>query len=332
MATQKVKLLYVLEFLARESDENHPINAEKILAFLEEKGIHCERKSIYSDIKVLREYGYDILSTKGNQNGYFLASRTFETVEIQLLADAVESAKFISPKKTEQLLQKILLFTSRAHSEEIQTHCHVESSPKAANEEIYYHIDKLSRAIREQKKIHVLYRRHKADKANASNFYDKEYTVSPYAMIWSNDCYYLVANYEKYDDLMVLRIDRIRSMDIVEGESARHFKEVSEYTEVFDSADYAKKHFNMYAGSTEPVEMICQNDVIEQVIDQFGDHIHLYCVDEAHFGMQAEIAVNDGLIAWLLQFGTRIEVKKPEYLKKLLLKRVTEIQNLYSKV
>lgn len=330
MANQKLKLLYVLEILHRESDENHPVNAEKILKFLEEKGIHCERKSVYSDINVLKEYGYDILCAKGNQNGYFLASREFEAVEIQLLADAVESAKFISPKKTEQLLQKVLLMTSEAHAKEIKTHCHVESSPKAVNEEIYYHIDKLSRAIREECKIHVIYRRHKAGHANALEVYDKEYVLSPYAMIWSNDYYYLVANYEKYNDLMVLRIDRIRSMEILKDEKCRHFSEVSEYKDFFDSADYARKHFNMYAGESEPVEMVCQNETIEQVLDRFGDNIHFYGVDDEHFGMQTDIAVNDGLIAWLLQFGARIEVKKPEYLKKMLLKRVEEIKKLYS--
>lgn len=330
MANQKLKLLYVLEILKRESDENHPVNADKILSSLEEQGIHCERKSIYSDIAVLKEYGFDILCNKGNQNGYFLASREFESVEIQLLCDAVESAKFISKKKTEQLLQKILKMTSEAHAKEIRTHFHVSSCPKKENEEIYYHIDKLTRAIEAEQKIHVLYRRHQVSKGNALSFYDKEYVLSPYAMLWSNEYYYLVANYEKYNDLMVLRVDRIRSMEILEGEKVRPHKEVSPYQDSFDSADYARKHFNMYAGESEPVELICQNETIEQVLDRFGDKVHFYGVDEERFGMQAEMAVNDGLIAWLLQFGAKIKVKKPEYLKKMILKRVNELQELYS--
>ena len=205
----------------------------------------------------------------------------------------------------------------------------MENRPKTNNEEIYYHIDKLNRAIQSGWQVELTYRRRVIGDQNAVEYEEKRHKISPYAMIWSDDHYYLVGNNEKYDNLMVLRLDRIRRLEILEGERVRPFSEVSPYKNFFDSADYAKKHFNMFAGNTEHVELICKNDLIEQVLDKFGENIRVYRVNEDKFGVAADIAVNEGLVAWLMQFGARVQVKKPQSLKNMLLSRIDEIKGVY---
>ncbi len=329
MANSKLKLLYILELLYNESDEEHPIDTERILLYLRNHSIECERKSIYSDITVLKEFGLDILLSKGASGGYFLASRDFEVAEIRLLCDAVQAAGFISPKKSRHLIDKILTLVSAPQARQIKSQVYVDNRPKSANEEIYYHIDKLNRAIQNGKQVQVLYRRRKITDQNAVEYDDRLHTVSPYAMIWADDHYYLVCNKAKYDNLMVLRIDRIKKLEILENERARHFSEVSPYKNSFDSADYAKRHLHMFSGTPEGVELICQNDLLEQVLDRFGEDVRLYRAGEDKFGLRTQAAVNDGLVAWIMQFGAKVRVKKPDSLKKLLFEKAREIESVY---
>lgn len=329
MANHKLKMLHILDLLRTQSDESNPVDIEQILLYLENHGIRCERKSVYNDISVLNEFGYDILYTKAPKNGYFLASRDFESAEIRLLCDAVQAANFISPKKSEQLMEKILKLLSCKQAKVIKAQVHVENRPKSTNEEIYYHIDKLNRAIQTGKKVTILYRRRIISDQNSVEYEEREHVVSPYAMIWSDDHYYLVGNNEKYDNLMVLRVDRIRYLIVSDTEPVRPFSEVSPYKNYFDSADYAKTHFNMFSGTPERIELICKKELIEQVLDRFGETVEIRRAGEDKFLLRADAAVSEGLLAWIMQFGSKIQIKKPERLKKMLLDKTKEIRSVY---
>lgn len=329
MANHKLKMLHILDLLRTQSDESNPVDIEQILLYLENHGIRCERKSVYNDISVLNEFGYDILYTKAPKNGYFLASRDFESAEIRLLCDAVQAANFISPKKSEQLMEKILKLLSCKQAKVIKAQVHVENRPKSTNEEIYYHIDKLNRAIQTGKKVTILYRRRIIADQNSVEYEEREHVVSPYAMIWSDDHYYLVGNNEKYDNLMVLRVDRIRYLIVSDTEPVRPFSEVSPYKNYFDSADYAKTHFNMFSGTPERIELICKKELIEQVLDRFGETVEIRRAGEDKFLLRADAAVSEGLLAWIMQFGSKIQIKKPERLKKMLLDKTKEIRSVY---
>ncbi len=329
MANSKLKLLYILELLYKESDENNPVDTDRILLYLRNHNLECERKSVYSDIAVLKDFGFDILLSKGASGGYFLASREFETAEIRLLCDAVQAAGFISLKKSRQLIDKILTLLSAPQAAQIKSQVYVDNRPKSANEEIYYHVDKLNRAIQNGWQVQALYRHRKITDQNEVEYDERAHVVSPYAMIWADDHYYLVCNKAKYNNLMVLRIDRIKKLEVLEGTRVRPFSEVSPYKTSFDSADYAKRHFHMFSGTPENVELICQNDLIEQVLDRFGEDVRLYRAGEEKFGLRTQAAVNDGLAAWIMQFGSKIRVKKPENLKKMLLDKAQEIESVY---
>lgn len=328
MANHKLKLLYILKQLTDESDDLHPINAEQILQNLSAHGIPCERKSVYSDIAVLKDFGYDIRYTKQPCKGYILATRHFETTEIQLLCDAIGAANFIPPSKSKELTEKILSLLNQNQAEEAKRLAHVQNSVKSANEQIYDHITDLNYAIRWEKKVTLLYRRRIIGTANAVEYEEREHTVSPYALIWSDDHYYLVGNHTKYDNLMVLRVDRIRKLSVL-AEGARPFSEVSPYTEFFDSADYARKHFNMFSGMPEQIELVCKNELIEPILDRFGDDVRITRYSNDRFVLTAEVAIGEGLLSWILQFGAKIQIRKPDILRKMLADKIREIREAY---
>lgn len=237
---QKLKLLYIVKILTQLTDEEHPMSATEICERLAECGVTAERKSIYNDIECLVSFGYDIIFTRTPKNGYFLASREFELPEIFLLCDAVRTAKFISEKKTRELTAKLDGLISKYQSKRNIHGIYIDSSNKTHNEELFYNIDSINTAITEGKKIKFTYSKRVLQEGKNIITESKTRIVSPYAMTWQFDYYYLIGNYEKYDNLMNLRIDRIHSVEILD-EPIRHFSEVSDYSDTFDVADYTKK-------------------------------------------------------------------------------------------
>ncbi len=310
----KLKLLYLADIFEQKTDEEHSLSANELVNELEKLGVTAERKSIYKDIDVLKEYGYDIIHSSEKSNaGYFLGGRKFELAELRLLSDAVQAANFISQKKTKLLLSKIESFASESDAAILHSQVYVDNRPKCKNEEIYYNISKLDEAITAKKKATFSYTRRKITEEFKTSKEDKVFTVSPYALIWSDDHYYLVCNNEKYDNLMHLRIDKIKNVTMSE-EKSRPFSQVSSYKKYFDSADYASKLFNMYSGEQKPVELICKNELLEPMLDRFGENIKIQKSDSDSFTLRTNAAVSDGLAAWVVQFGGRVTVKKPNEL------------------
>lgn len=326
---QKLKLLYILKFLQENTDENHIAHAEDIKLYLLNRGIAAERKSIYSDISILIDFGYDIIKSNGSGGGYFLASRDFELAELRLLSDAVQAANFISAKKTKQLLNKIFTLTSAEQAKKIKSQVYVDNRPKCKNEELYYTIDKLDRAINDNRKVKIIYRRRILSDNPDQAYEEKEHIISPYSLIWSSDHYYLVGNKEKYDNLMIMRIDRIKHTEIIDDSFSRPFSEVSPYKFSFDSADYASKHFGMFSGEPKPISLLCSNEIVENVLDRFGEDANIHKNGPSKFVLNANSAVNDGLVSWIIQFGGKIQVTSPNELKNMVLKRAEEIKSAY---
>lgn len=325
----KLKLLYIKDYLEKNSDEDHPVSVEILSDMLEEKGISCERKSIYSDVKALKEYGVDIASVKKPVSGYAVLSREFEVPEIRLLIDAVQAADFITPKKTRELIDKIGSLCSFHQSKTLHKQVYIDNRVKCTNEEIYYNIDVLSRAIQQRKKVSFIYYKRKINDGEKVIFSDeREFTVSPYALIWSNDHYYLVSNNEKYDNLMHTRIDRMKKVQITE-ETARNFSEVSEYKNYFDVADYSSKSFNMYSGDTQRLVLSCDNSILEEIIDRFGTEGIRADKDESRFILSSQCVISEGLASWVMQFGNKAQVIEPKHLREDVKKKAQEIAEMY---
>lgn len=325
----KLKLLYLADILKKKTDENNYLAATEICDELAKLDIPAERKSIYKDIEILREYGFDIIHTGSkNRGGYFMGAREFELAEIRLLSDAVQAANFISPKKTKQLVEKIESFASESQAKVLHSQVYVDNRPKCKNEEIYYTINLLDEAISQGVKVSFLYTKRKITDEFKTAKEEKQFKVSPFALIWSDDHYYLVCNNEKYDNLMHLRIDKIKKLEVLD-ERGRHFSEVSDYKTSFDSADYASKLFNMFSGEPKPIELVCNNDVLDPILDRFGENVRIQKVDDEHFLIRTNAVVSQGLVSWILGFGNRVKVRTPNDLIYDVTKNAQEIVELY---
>lgn len=325
---QKVKLLYIIKILTELTDEEHPLSATEICQKLAEYDITAERKAIYDDINCLIDFGFDIIVTRVPKNGYFLASREFELPEIFLLGDAVRTADFISEKKTRELIKKLDKMLSKYQAKRSLNAIYIDSSNKTRNEEIFYNIDRINTAISEGKKITFKYgKRILAENREIITEY-KTRTVSPYAMTWQDDHYYLIGNYDKYDNLMNLRVDRIKSVQIT-NEPIRHFSEVSNYRDAFDVADYTKKLFGMFGGETVDIKLRCSSTMLEQVNDRFGEDIFITNVTDSHFDFSAKAAISEGLVTWIMNYGDKIEVLKPIELRQKIADRAQKILEIY---
>ena len=327
---QKVKLLYIIKILTELTDEEHPLSATEICEKLASYYITAERKAIYDDINCLIDFGYDIIQTRTPKNGYFLASRDFELPEVFLLCDAVRTAKFISEKKTRELTKKLDKLLSVYQVKRGLRGIYIDSSSKTHNEELFYNIDQINSAIEQGKKVKFTYSKKILREGKQIITESKERVVSPYAMTWQFDYYYLIGNYDKYNNLMNLRIDRIHKVEITD-EPIRHFSEVSDYHDKFDVADYTKKLFGMFGGNTQEVKLRCNNEILEQVTDRFGDSIFITNVTETTFDFAVKAAVSDALVTWITNYSDMIEVIRPQELRDKIVDRANEILKVYKK-
>ena len=325
---KKLKLLYILDILKKHSDEEHPLNANDIVFHLENFGIEAERKSVYNDISALEEYGYDIIKSSGAKVGWFLGEREFEESEIYLLADAVRAAKFISKKKTRQLVSKLDSMLSEHQVKSRLDSVYFGMPEKCSNEELYYNIDKINDAIKQKKQINLTYTTLKFTNDRKVENRSKVMTINPYALVWQEDHYYLVGNHSKYDNLLHLRLDRINRVTITEN-PARHFSLVCEYKDFFDIADYTNKIFGMHSGKIEDIEFSCDKSITEQVLDRFSQNIFIKNVTDTHFDFTVKGAISEALVTFIINYGNKLKVKKPEQLKQMVRNRAEQILEIY---
>lgn len=325
---QRLKILYILDFLKRESDEEHPVTAADICEYLDSQGIAAERKSVYADISALTDYGADIVRS-GSPRGWFLASREFEEPEIYLLADAVRTAGFISAAKTRELVKKLDSFVSRYQAQKRENRVYFFSCAKSVNEEIFYSIDKINRAVSEKKKIRFEYVNRVLSPDRTIEKQKREMLISPYALTWQDDHYYVIGNYEKYDNLIHLRLDRMYKVEITDMPQ-RHFSEVSEYTDYFDTPDYTAKLFGMHGGEIYDIELKCSKKITEQVADRFGEDIFIKKVTDEDFCFTVRAALSDALVSWVISYGDRVKVLEPQILRDMVVNRTENVLGLYN--
>ncbi len=325
--SRKIKIFEILHILKEETDEDHYINAPEICSILAKKGIKCERKSVYSDIDCLIEAGYDIDKAK---KGYHLLEREFEIPELCFLSDAVRSAPFITQSRADKLVGKLETFCSRFQRKYISNMVYVNSNRKCKNNMVYICINNLYEAIKTDHKAIIEYKKTEF-KNNRPCEEIKEFKISPYAMIWSGDNYYLVCNNDTKENLMHLRIDRILSVKIAE-EFRRSFTKFTGYHKEFDVADYADKTFNAFSGERKKVELICDTEIYEMVYDRLGSGADYIMLDDKRIMVVFEAAVSEGLVNWILPYGASIYIKGPEILKSMFKNKLNDISEFQTKV
>ncbi|MCR5251083.1 MAG: WYL domain-containing protein [Lachnospiraceae bacterium] len=319
---QKLKLLYLLKYLSEESDEQHPLSTRVLIEKLAADGIAVERKTIYSDIQALCDFGYDILQDPSRQNGgYYLASRDFELAELKMLVDMVQASRFLSVKKSRELIKKLEGMAGRYEAGEMQRSVYVAERAKSSNESIYYAVDAIHRAISHRKGITFRYMEYTVDKAWQLKRGGGIYRVSPWYLMWNNENYYLIGFDEQREEIRHYRVDRMK--ELKEAETARMGGNAFAG---FDIASYSKQAFNMFDGKERKLTLECANSLASVIVDRFGDDIILRREGEDRFRVNVTVSVSRQFYGWLAGLGGEIVIASPkkeadayrEYLQKLL--------------
>ncbi len=327
--TSKIKLLVLLEILKSKTDEEHPLGVPQLLAELEKQEIVAERKSLYRDLEVLKEAGFDVMYTRTPKSGYYLGERELQLAEIRLLMDGVLSAGFITPKKSKELMNKLCCSLSEHQTKKLSSQVYLDRRNKQLNEEIYYTIDTLHRAIDAKQKITFLYGRRVMNEQGKVVLSTRRFRVSPYALLWDDDRYYLIGNNEKYDNLMHLRVDRMQKVEMT-GEPSRNFEEVCEYRNFFDVADYAGKLANVFSGEPLTATLRCKEELLEPMLDRFGKTVSLYKQENGFFTLRVPLVMSEGLVHDILNFGEGVEVVSPKELRQKVAETVSNLHKMYA--
>ena len=323
MAVSQVKLrtLYIMKMLLEKTDEKYTMSAADIDTALRDYGMSADRKTVYNDIETLREFGMDVLQVKGTNGGYYIGSRKFELPELKLLVDAVQASKFISRKKSEELIRKLESLASEHDARQLQRNVFIYNRPKTGNETIYYNVDQIHTAILENRQIQYQYAEWTVRKELKPKKQGAVYTVSPWSLTWDDANYYLIAYDEKADCMKHYRVDKMQRACVTERERIG-----KERFQDFDLVEFSKKTFSMYGGHDEEVTLQCGNELVGVILDGFGTDVMIIPADDGQFRVRVLVAVSPQFFGWVTGIGSGIRITGPgmvqkeyrEYLKEIL--------------
>ncbi len=308
---QKLKLLKLLELLSTNTDEEHPMSTNQIIWKLEELGIKVERKTLYEDIKLLQENGYEIMCTRDRANKYFVEDRSFDVAELRVLLDSVQSAKFITHKKTAELVTKIASLAGSNRAELLKRNIVWFDTVKHSNEGIYYNIDTLNSAILSGKKASFMYFDYDLSGRKVYRRRMERYVVSPVALIFTNDKYYLVEYNDKRDALVHYRVDK---MDACLVEKSAISEKALRQKEKMPS--YKTQLFDMYGGEKRVAHFEADESLIDLVIDKFGEKTNMEMIGGKRFHFKVNVHAAPTFFAWITTFGNKIKLTGDEELVK----------------
>lgn len=321
---QRLKLLYIMQLLLEKTDEEHPVTTQEIIAYLEKNDISAERKSIYSDIQLLTDFGLDIISIKGRPGGYYLASRRFELAELKLLVDAVQSSKFITGKKSRELIKKLGTLCSHSQGKQLQRQVVVTNRNKAVNESIYYNVDMIYNAIAANAKVRFQYFEWNVNKEMKLRKNGAFYCVSPWLLTWDDENYYLIAFDDEAGIIKHYRVDKMLKIDLTGEERSG-----KEAFAGFDIAGYSKKTFGMFAGEEETVTLCLEERLTGVVVDRFGTEAAMRKKDETHVLARVNVAVSRQFFGWVAGLGAGIKIEGPQAVAEQYRVYLEDILNLY---
>lgn len=323
---QKLKIIYLMKILLEKTDEEHSITMPEIIAALESYGISAERKSIYSDIENLRVFGMDIIGEQRDRTFYYhVGNRQFELAELKLLVDSVQSAKFITVKKSNELIKKIEGLASKYEASQLQRQVYVSGRIKTMNESIYYNVDKIHTAIGANSKITFQYFQWDVNKKMVLRRNGELYEVSPWALSWDDENYYLIAFDSKEDKIKHFRVDKMLHIEVKNEK-----REGKGRFQKFDMAVYAKKTFGMFGGEEQTVKLLCDNTFAGVMIDRFGKDIFMVPVDDSHFTISVNVAVSRQFLAWVFALGEGVKIVEPQSVVEQMKEEAERLMRQYS--
>ena len=322
---QKLKPLYIMNYLLQNTDEDHPVTVNQIISYLDSQGISAERKSIYSDIEALQYFGLDIVqSGSGRSCGYYIAHRTFELPELKLLVDSVQSSKFITHKKTAALIKKIETLASIHEAQLLNRQVFVKNRIKTMNESIYYNVDEIHNGISKNKKIRFLYFEYNVQKERQYRRNGAYYVVSPFALTWDDENYYMVAYDSDAAMIKHYRVDKMEKISILEED-----RDGLEAYQALDMAIYARKTFGMFTGNEEHVVLRFENHLVGAVLDRLGRDVFIVPDGPDHFTVRTDVIVSPQFFAWVTGFGTSAQVIGPGHVVEAMKDHICAVAGQY---
>ena len=301
---QKIKILYILDYLQKNSHQDHPVRASELMEMLERHNILCDRKTIYSDISVLQDFGIDILRVTGRNGGYYIASRNFQLPELKLLIDAVQSSRFLTEKKSRELIEKLCAQCNEQDARLVRRDVYVSGRVKSMNETIYYNVDAIQEAIAQNRQIGFRYFDWGIDGKRV--YRQKSYTASPYGLCQDNENCYLLALSPRHG-ITSYRVDRMSDITPT-GEKRVPCPELTGK----NLTDYANRMFGMFSGDTVAVKLRFHRDLSNVVIDRFGKDTMLIPDGDDHFVFTVQVAVSPLFLSWVIGFGSKAQIVYPQ--------------------
>ena len=321
---QKLKLLVLLRFLERQSDEKHPVTLAQMIEELGRWDIAAERKSLYDDLEALRSFGADIVTLRGKTPGYYLGQRDFELPELKLLVDSIQSSKFITEKKTVSLIRKVENLANVYDARMLERQVYVRNRVKSMNESVYYNVDEISNAISQDRRIRFRYFEFTVDKQRQFRRGGAYYVLSPFALMWDDENYYMLAWDAEEQRMKHFRVDKMSAISALD--LPREGKEAFAKT---DMSAYSKKVFGMFTGQESGVKLRFANHLAGAVIDRFGKDVMLLRDGEEHFTVTVDVVVSPLFFAWVFGFGAEAEILGPEDVRRQARDAAREIAALY---
>lgn len=305
----RIRILHLLRLLKENTDENNTMTILDMIYALSCLEIFTVRKTIYSDIEILRSFGVDIVRTKSKTFDYYIATRDFELAELKILIAAIKSSNLITMKKSKKLIGKLCKLTSKHRASDLLKTGSVDEKVKTTNESILYSIDAIHNAFHQDRKISFKYIEYTIDKQKKLRHNGESYTISPYGMVWSNGNYYLVGYYERCKRISHFRLDRISVVEIL-------IDKRNEEAQTFNLDKYVKRLFDMYSGELTTVELQFNNSLINIAVDKFGEDITITKKTMNYFIVSVDVVVSPPFFAWLFQFGNKVKILSPGKVKQ----------------
>ncbi len=330
---RKVKLLKIWEILSRETDEDHPMPTQVLIKKLADAGLACDRRTLYSDIKVLNDFGYEILCNRGISNEYYVVDRTFNIPELQILIDAVQAASFITKKKTTELIDKIAQLAGNRRAEVLKDNIVQFGTIKGSNESIYYSVSEITQAINNKKKIAFYYfnydvghvRKYRMRTSNPDE--RRRYVVNPVATVFHDDRYYLFCYNDYYGNIVQYRVDRMENVEMLDDDITP-----SKENPDFDLSQYQRSLVGMFGGKEERITFECDKSVLDAVYDRFGEDISVKEIEENKVRFSIKLQVSNPFYSWVCGFGSKIKVIAPQYVIDELKKHILEALKNYEEM
>lgn len=303
--TGKERMIHILLLLKQNTGDSKQLTTAEIVRHFTDMGIPTDRTTVKNDIDTMIACGINIIADKGTQTKYSYVDYPFELPELKLLIDAVEASKFITAEKSDELVKKLTAMTSKDNADELKRQLYTAGRIKSENRNIYYVVDAVFRAINQRKKISFQYFEYSPRKERIPRRNGEAYLLSPYAMLYNEDKYYVLGYSEYRDKVITLRIDRMGIPELLP-------EAIYPEPDGFDPIDYTVNIFGMYDGEMATVKLLCANHLMNNVVDQFGDEFKAEIADDEHFTAEVEVSVSQTFFAWVFQFAGAIRILSPD--------------------